>query len=258
MNAFHPVRISTLLLLLLACLGGGAAHSIPNLVIMNTTAATFFTSGAQARLEEAIRMNDAMAIGRVLADGALVNARGKHEATPLMIAVDTQTPDAVQALLQAGADPNLKAVDGNSAVSLATESYNVKPHGRAILTMIMKGGGNPDSLRPDRDPVITRFIYDHDLDDVRWFKTLGANLDIIGRGNEPLITSVAMAQNWDAVWCLIELGARYDYEHGKSMQPLSEALSVGYPSPDSPLYPYKLKVWQLMKDKGLPVKPMKN
>jgi len=59
------------------------------------------------------------------------------------------------------------------------------------------------------------------------------------------------------VWALIELGARYDYENGASRQPLSMSLSLAYPAPDSPLYPYKLKVWQLLKEKGLPVKPMK-
>jgi hypothetical protein len=69
---------------------------------------------------------------------------------------------------------------------------------------------------------------------------------------------VALAQDWDGVWCLIELGAGYDYEHGKSTQPLSDALSLKFPGPDSPMYPFKLKVWQLMKDKGLPVKPLRH
>ena len=238
----------------LACFAGLSVNSSA-LIQMASTSATFFSAGIQQRLELAIRANDSTAVAQLLSTGAKVDARGKHEVTPLMIAVDAQVPDALAALLRGAGNPNLKAADGSSPVSLATENHAVQPKGHDILAMIMANGGDPNTLRPDSDPVIARFIYDHDLDDLRWFKSLGANIDIIGRGNRPLIVNVAFAQNWDSVWCLIELGARYDYEH--SLYSLSEALDSRYPSPDSPLYPYKLKVWQLLKEKGLPVKPMK-
>lgn len=258
----NPSTFRAVAIAIAACCGlaGVACSASPSSsqAAMSSTSPVFFTSGPQATLEEAIRADDAAAIARALAAGATVNAAGKQGVTPLMIAVDAQKPNAVQALLQARANPNLKADDGHSAVSLATENYAAKPDGHAIMLAVMHGGGNPDTLRPDREPVIRRFINDHDLDDVRLFKQLGANLDIIGRGDEPLITSVALAQDWDAVWCLIELGARYDYEGGKSTQPLSDALSLRFPAPDSPMYPYKVKVWQLMKDQGLPVRPLRH
>jgi ankyrin repeat protein len=259
-----PHKISTLRWLAAAALSSAIAspaHPISSntrQIAMSSISAVFFPSGIQSTLEEAIRSDDVAGINRALASGAAVNATGKQGVTPLMIAVDAQKLDAVGALLQARADPNLKAIDGNSAVSLATENYAAKPNGHDIMLAVMHGGGDPNTLRPDRDPVIRRFINDHDLEDVRLFKSLGANLDIIGRGNEPLITSVALAQDWDAVWCLIELGARYDYENGKSTQPLSDALNLKFPAPDSPMYPFKLKVWQLMSDKGLPVKPLRH
>jgi hypothetical protein len=222
---------------------------------MPSTKATFFSSGVQQRLEVAIRSDDPMAIDQLLSAGAQVNARGLHDVTPLMVAVDVQTPRAVAALLRAGANPNLKAADHAGAVHLAVESHAVEPSGKDILAMIMKAGGDPNTLRPDGDPVIIRFTYDHDLDDLRWFKSLGANLDIIGRAEEPIIADVAYGQNWDSVWIMIELGARYDYE--KTVHPLSKALNSPYASsPDSILYPYKLKVWQLFKDRGFAVRPL--
>lgn len=238
--------------------GACPASSSPIQNAMSSSRPVFFISGPQAALEEAIRTNDPSAIARALAGGATIDAVSKQGVSPLMIAVDAQKLQAVDALLEAGANPNLKAIDGRSAVSLATERYATKPDGRAIMLAVMHGGGDPNTLRPDRNPVIRRFLNDHDLDDVRLFKQLGANLDIIGRGNEPLITSVALAQDWDGVWCLIELGARYDYENGKSTQPLSDALSLRFPAPDSPMYPYKVKVWELMRDKGLPVRPLRH
>ena len=250
-------RLPALLALVLALAGfpvnaacSAAAHPMPS------TKALFFTSGIQERLESAIRADDADAIHRLLSAGAQVNARGKRDATPLMIAVDCQAPNAVAALLGASANPNLKAIDGASAVHLAVENHAAGPNGHAILERVMRAGGNPNTLRPDQDPVIMRFVYDHDLDDLRWFKSLGADLDIKARSSRPLIADVAFAQNWDAVWCLIELGARVDYED--TPYSLSEALDSNYASsPGAVLYPYKMKVWHLLKDKGLLRRAMK-
>jgi len=56
------------------------------------------------------------------------------------------------------------------------------------------------------------------------------------------------------VWCLIELGAKYDYE--QSFQSLSRALKGAYPSADSPLFPYKERVWQFLSEKGIAVAPL--
>ena len=222
-----------------------------------TSSNRFFASGPQAALEIAIRADDVDGIAHALADGANVNATGQFNITPLMIAVDAQRPHAVDALLKAGASPNAQALDRNGPVSLAVKSYLAKPHGRDIMLALFKGGGDPDTRQPDGDPVMMRFILDHDPEGLRLMKSLGANLDILDRGGRPFITNVAMSQDWDMVWALIELGAEVDYENGKSTQPLSKALSLRYPSPDSPLYPYKVKVWQFLRDKGLPVQPLK-
>jgi len=221
---------------------------------MPSTKAIFFSSGIQQRLEVAIRSDDASSIDQLLSAGAQVDARGLHDVTPLMIAVDAQCPRAVAALLGAGANPNLKAADRAGAVHLAVESHAAAPSGKDILAMIMKAGGDPNTLRPDGDPVIVRFSYDHDLEDLRWFKALGANLDIDGRTHRPIISDIAYGQNWDVVWVMIELGAHYDYEN--TVDALSKALDSPYASsPDSFLYPYKLKVWQLFKERGFAVKP---
>ncbi len=222
---------------------------------MPTPKATFFTSGAQQRLELAVRMNDAQAIRQALLAGAQVNARGRKDATALMIAVDAQADRAVDALTAQGADPNLRATDGVTAVHLAVENHGTRPNGRHILEAVMRAGGDPNTRGPDRDPVLTRFTADRDLDDIRWFKSLGADLDALTRSERPLIADTALAQDWDVVWCLIELGAKYDYE--RSPDALSRSLRSSYPSADSPLYPFKVKVWTFLKDKGIAVAPLK-
>lgn len=217
----------------------------------------FFASGSQAALESAIRAHDRAALRRSLEAGAGPNVTGPFEITPLMIAVDVQDLEAVRALLAAGALPNARAADRNGPVSLAARSYRAEPHGRDILAAVIGAGGDPDTRQPDGDPVIMQMILAHDAVGLKWMASLGAHLDVLDRGGDPFITNVAMSADWDMVWAMLELGAAYDYEHGETRQPLSKSLSLRYPAPDSPLYAYKRKVWQFLKDKGLPVQPLK-
>jgi hypothetical protein len=223
-----------------------------------TASTRFFTAGPQAALETAIRADDIERIAAAIASGASVNATGKFNVTPLMVAVDAQRPRAVQALLRAGASPNAVAQDGNGPVSLAVKSYQAQPFGRDILLAIFQGGGDADTRRPDGDPVLMQFIVDRNVAGLRLMKELGANLDLADKAGDPLVLGVAMSQDWDMAWALIELGAAYDYEDGKSRWPLSLALKGTYPSPDSPLYRYKRRIWQLLDDKGIAVPPLAN
>ena len=218
----------------------------------------FFASGPQADLEIAIRADDVSAVTRSLAHGAAVNATGKFNVTPLMVAVDAQSPRAVAALLKAGALPNAKALDGNGPVSLAVKSCRAEPNGRDIMLAVFKGGGDPNTRQPDDDPVLMRFILDHDASGLALMKSLGANLNIRDRAGRPMVNNVAMSQDWDMAWALIELGAEVHGDDEKSTRELIKALNLKNPSPDSPLHAYKVKVWQFLRDKGLPVQSLKD
>lgn len=215
-------------------------------------ATDFYSDSRMTALARAVAEDDPPAIDAALSAGADVNGLGRHNVTPLMIAVDLQKERAVAALLTRGADPNAQATDGASPVSLAVENYRRNPR---ILEAVMKAGGSPDIRRPDREPVIMRFINDQDCQSLRRWTQYGANLNVTTRGGDPVITTAALRQDWDVVWCLLELGADYDYE-GASRQPLSASLAGPYPSPDSPLHPYKVKVWEFLRDRGLRVPPL--
>lgn len=214
---------------------------------------SFSSSGPQAALDQAIAADDAAGIATALASGAAVDGRGPHGVTPLMAAVDRQKLRSVTTLLRAGADPNAIAEDGASPVSLAVENYRVQPVGQQIMMAVFQAGGRPDTRRPNGDPVLMKFVNLHDCDGVRLMKSLGADLDARDRGGDPVITKAAVGMDWDVVWCLIELGARFDYEHGGARQPLSRSLANKAPSPGSPLFAYKQKVWQRLRDAGMAV-----
>lgn len=210
--------------------------------------------GADAALVQAVESDDRAAIARAIVAGGNVNARGGHRVTPLMIAVDRRKKNAVAELLARGADANLKADDGASAVSLAVENYRDVPD---ILFAVIRAGGSPDTLRPDNYPVIMRFVNDRNCEFIRHMKAVGANLDVTTRAGDPIVTSAALRGDWDVVWCLLELGARYDYEK-TSRQPLSKSFFDNFPAPDSPIFPYKKKSWQFLKERGIAVPPLKD
>lgn len=214
---------------------------------------TSYFSGVEAKLEAAVRADDREAIAAAVAAGANVNARGIHNITPLMMAVDRLKRNAVIELLARGANPNLKADDGASPVSLAVENYRDAPD---IMFAVFKNGGDPNIRRPNDDPVIKRFLNDRNCEFIRHMKTLGADLDVTTRSGDPIITAASTAGDWDVVWCLIELGAKYDYEK-TSRAPLTRSLAGTFPSFDSPIFPYKKKVWQFFKDHGIPVQPLR-
>ena len=229
------------------------AHPTTNAM---TTDNQFFATASQAALEVAIRADDVNAMTRAFANGAIVNATGKFNITPLMVAVDAQSPRAVAALLKAGALPNAKALDGNGPVSLAVKSCRTEPNGFGIMLAIFNGGGDPDTRQPDDDPVLMRFILDHDAKGLALMKSLGANLNIRDRAGRPLINNVAFSGDWDMAWALIELGVEIDND--KSTQEIVKVMRLKVPAPGSTQYSYKLKVWQFLKDKGIAVQPLKN
>jgi hypothetical protein len=204
-------------------------------------------------LKLASKLQFARMIAVAIGAGANVNARGIRNVTPLMVAVDRLKRQAVAELLARGANPNLKADDGASAVSLAVENYRDAPE---IMLAVFKGGGDPNMRRPDDDPVIKRFFNDRNCEFIRKMKELGADLDITTRAGDPIITGASTAGDWDVVWCLIELGAKYDYEK-TFRRPLTRSLASDFPSFDSPIFPYKQKVWQFFKEHGIPVQALR-
>ncbi|MEA3642485.1 MAG: ankyrin repeat domain-containing protein [Lamprobacter sp.] len=246
-----PKNFMALHLFIIAFLNFSIIGCSVNLDGDETMTSAYFT-GKLAELEVAVRADDPASIAAAIASGADVNGRGEHMVTPLIIAVDRLKATAVAELLAQGADPNLRADDGASAVSLAVDNYRAAPE---IMEQIFEAGGNPNTLRPNNNPVIMRFVHDRNCERLRYMKSIGADLDVRTRADDPIITDAAVAQDWDIVWCLIELNARYDYET-TARSPISRSLSRGFPAPDSPIYPYKVKVWEFLKSHGIAVPPL--
>jgi ankyrin repeat protein len=91
----------------------------------------------------------------LLQHGADVHARSDEAFTLLLFAAQQGSVDIAAMLLAAGADPNQAALDGSSALLVATDSahkFVVSDQGRhaAVAMLLLRNGADPDAAEPGR------------------------------------------------------------------------------------------------------------
>ena len=210
-------------------------------------------TGQDAALERAVEDNDPAAVEVALRAGASVNAQGAHGVTPVEYAIGTSMKRAAAALFRYGANPNLRDDGSETAVTLAVKLYR---QDHEPLAMVLDAGGDPNTLRPDKDPVIIRFLNDRNLDGITYLHSRGADLNIVGRNDEALIVGTATAADWDVVWHMIQLGADIDAPQTRDGL-VATFRNTTAPPQGSLLYDYKVKVYRLLVSKGLqPLSPV--
>jgi|GEM_PF-1631517 len=209
----------------------------------------FQGSDAEKMLEQAIRQDSAEGIVKAIKAGADPNTRGLYGVTPLEMAVGDLRKNAVAELLRQGADMNVRDAEGNNAVTWAVVAYKRDPQ---ILDMLLDAGADPNTLLNDDDPIIVWFLAVHDLDAIRYLHGKGADIDARNRSKRPLIIQAGIGDDWDSVWTLLELGAKFDYPN----EPTTWWHIFSRPgiiSPASTLWPFKVKSWKFLRQHHQPV-----
>jgi ankyrin repeat protein len=205
--------------------------------------------GKDLALQKAMDAENPAAVDAAVQAGANVNARGLHGVTPLEYAIGHFSKRAYTRLLQLHADTAQRDDEKDNAMTLAARAYAKDPD---YLLLALQAGGDPNTRRPDNDPIIMRFVADRNLDAIRMMNAKGANINIRDRGNDPIIVSAALVEYWDVVWCLLDLGAKFDYKDDPiTMQDIFRPRPVSPTPPDSPLWPYKVRSWRFMRQHGL-------
>jgi len=93
-----------------------------------------------ANVLTAVEANDKDKIRQLLNEPYIdINAKNKHERTPLNWATRKSNPEIVQMLLDNGADPNIQGKDGSTALHWAI-IYNKLE----IVQMLLDNGANPN------------------------------------------------------------------------------------------------------------------
>src|SRR5207302_943583 len=94
-------------------------------------------------------------------------------------------------LLQIHADTAQRDDEKDNAMTLATQAYAKDPD---YLLLALQANGDPNTRGPDNDPIIMRFVADRNLDAIRMMKAKGADIDVRGRTNRPLIITAGLAE----------------------------------------------------------------
>ncbi|OYV69495.1 MAG: hypothetical protein B7Z67_09055 [Acidiphilium sp. 21-60-14] len=236
-----------------------------------------YFQGSDVALQLAVDADSPPAIAAALAHGASVNAREREVGgTILEYAVAQFRNRAVEALLKAGADPNLRDRDGDNAVTLAVRAFSRDPQ---LLQMVLAHGGDANTFSPRGSYVIEHFLADRDFAGLELLVKYGADLNVRGasaqppdqggnwmagrpfggwdmKGGSPAILYAAEAVDWDVVLKMLQLGAKFDYpDEPVTFPDLFKGKAGAFPPPDSWGYYYKLKCYDFMKAHGLKLPP---
>ncbi len=167
-----------------------------------------FGHGAVRDLARAAAAGNADAVAQARHAGANPNARGKEGLTPLFWSIMANNAAGVQALLQAGADPNMP-MHLNNGKGFQWDEYPVviaakgKP---AVLKVLLENGGNPDS-RSHKLSALEAAI--SCLDCVKLLVKHGANVNLVLQGESAGFAAVATGE-FDVVIYLLQHGYNVD------------------------------------------------
>jgi uncharacterized protein len=234
-------------LLLLIVLRAVSTACIRDANAMN--ARDYFTSPVELALIDAAGAGDVRKLVRLVAQGADVNARGRDGMTPAFWAIAHQSKGALAFLLEHGADPNAQlASDGKSAMSIsamAADSW--------YLHEIIDHGGNVNLLNPFRNqtPIFDAMLALRD-ENVRILIAAHADLNAADKmGNTPAIVAAGQWR-YDWVYEMLIAGADPTVQTPTGITLLTRVRRVPI-VPSNPNYPWKLKVVELLKVRGLDV-----
>jgi len=157
-----------------------------------------FRSGPLREIESAIQRNDLNTVV-AKAHGAELNERGRMDAPVLKLALERKPPskEIVQALLEAGANPNNEDILGAAL-----------PASPEILRLLLAAGAKPNQKGPTGSPAYFRLIgYSTSVEQMQALLDYGADLNLTGSGGMSALIQARNTQNWRLLKFLLEKGA---------------------------------------------------
>lgn len=132
--------------------------------IGGVSAAETFQDARVASLASAACAGNKSAVAQTIADGADPNARGREGVTVLLWAERCGNVDGMEALLQAGASPNLlTSPNGVGPVTVAATLEDSR-----ILKVLLKHGGDPNAVSPNSPWTALRLAFSLGVDSGNW------------------------------------------------------------------------------------------
>lgn len=172
-------------------------------------------------------------IERTIEAGVSPNGLGLRDDTPLIWAVDCQNLAGTKALLNAGADPNLKTPDKSYTVEESVKMGRFPPGplqfygftatyhaaglpNSAILRTLLEHGGDPNTFegqqfgRTALNQALDAGAQRHGWDNWYLLLNAGANINVADDAGNTIAIVAAVADQYDRVAELLERGYHYD------------------------------------------------
>jgi uncharacterized protein len=177
---------------------------------------TFFSPGPMQELEAAIAKNDASAVA-ALARTANLSQKARDGSTVLVLALrqlekNGGSPDILQSLLQAGANPNAAQMELPLSVAIQiSEKAGTEP-----VRLLLNAKADPNARTQFGSPVFfagTGVGVDQKV--LPLLLDSGANLSLKSRDGRDVLVDAANTQNWKAVLLLLHRGA--DWKQSRNL-----------------------------------------
>lgn len=140
------------------------------------------------------------------------------------LAAETASRPVVEALLEAGADPNVSAIGGQSALTRAALAGNV-----AVIDALISGGADVEHREAAPGRTVLQLVIDEapSIEVMQALIAAGADLDAVDDRGESALASAAFMGRLDAAELLIEEGAAIDRVNNDGVSPLEWARRQG-------------------------------
>lgn len=195
-----------------------------NVNITNQGGYTPLTNGA---------LNGSLTIMKCLVDaGANLDPKTAEEQIPLLCAINSRNPEAVEFLLKSGADPNRAAPNGENAV-LTASLWTIWDPGnaevmRGILQSLLEHGADPNDPVPNGRTALMSAAMGDDTTILKMLLDGGANLHAVADNGATALGEAVEFGRLNSAKYLIARGARAGgAEGGSGFTPLHFAVLRG-------------------------------
>lgn len=160
----------------MSCDSGKATNLVPEC----------FFDGLFLQLAYAIQDNQLDEVRRLDKEVEL-NKFHKENMTPLIWAMLTKQPEALEVLIKEGADPNLKDNANTQPVALAVTMGDDNPY----LRILLRHGGNPNSFKQSEPALHVAYDFDY-YKNVLLLLDAGADINERDRDGNTILISAAI------------------------------------------------------------------